>query len=157
MRALTQQVLDLRREIEGQRGELGVQRARHREGVARAVEKIRIAEGHVRGAGRHLLADVGQHDLGRDDEEAPPVDGRDRAVAAAVLAAAAGLHVADEVRRALAVEVRVLLQRGQRGPRRHGEVEPGEAHARALIGKPPRQRDERVLQLAGQHRVGVAL
>src|SRR2546430_15701502 len=85
----------------------------------------------------HVLADVGQHHLARDDEEAAAVDGRDRAVPAAVLAAAAGLHVADEVRRALPGEVRGFLQRGQRGPRRHRGVELRQAHARARIGAPP--------------------
>ena len=55
--------------------------------------------------------------------------------------------------------MRVLLQRRQRGARRQGEVELGEAHARRTrrIIEPARERDERVLELAGEDRVGMPL
>ena len=44
----------------------------------------------------YLLAHVGQHRLGRDDEEAPAIDGYDRAVATGVEAAAAGFDIAGQ-------------------------------------------------------------
>ena len=46
------------------------------------------------GAGGDLRRDVREHDVGRDDAEAAVVDRHDRAMAAAMLAAAAGLGVA---------------------------------------------------------------
>src|SRR5262249_20693229 len=48
--AALKDVLDLGGEVEGQRGELGVQGADHLQGVARAVEEVRVAEGDVGGA-----------------------------------------------------------------------------------------------------------
>src|SRR6266508_3146834 len=97
MGAVAEQMLDLRREVEGQLRPLGVQRAGERERVSGAIHKIGIAEGDMARPGLHLLADIGQHDPARHGEEAPTVYGRDRTVAAEVPAAAARLHVAGEI------------------------------------------------------------
>ena len=120
MLALREEVLDLGGEVEREGGKFRVQRPCHRERMTGAVEEVGITERDVGGAGGHLLADVGQDDVARDDEEASAVHGRDRTVAAAVLAAAAGLDVADQMRGVLAIEVRVLFQGRQRGARRQG-------------------------------------
>ena len=114
MRAVAQQVLDLGRDVEGQRGELGVQRARDREGVVGPVEEVGVAERDVGRPRRHLLADVREDHSRGTDEEAAAVDGRDRAVAAEVEAAPARLDVADQLVPAVALELRVLLEGGQR-------------------------------------------
>ena len=65
-----------------------VQRFDDSAGMSRAVEEIGIAEGDVLGAGGHLLIDVREHDVGRDDAELAVVDRHDRAMPAAMLAAA---------------------------------------------------------------------
>src|SRR5207244_1103771 len=75
------------------------------------------------------LADGPAHPAPRHDEEAPAVDGRDRAVAAQMLAAAARLDVARELEPSVLVNVGVFLQRRQPGAARHGEVEPLEDRA----------------------------
>jgi hypothetical protein len=64
-----------------------------------------------------------EHDVARHDEEAPAVDGRDRAVTAEVLAAAARLDVARELEPPRLLDMRVRLQRRQVSPTRHREVE----------------------------------
>src|SRR6266571_727089 len=79
--------------------------------MARAVQEVWVAEGDVRRPRLDLLADVREHDVPRHDEEAPAVDGRDRAVPAEMLAAAGRLDGARELEPAVLVEVRVLLQR----------------------------------------------
>src|SRR5881396_2216980 len=91
--------------------------------MARAVQEVWVAEGDVRRPRLDLLADVREHDVPRHDEEAPAVDGRDRAVPAEMLAAAGRLDGARELEPAVLVEVRVLLQRRELRPARHGEVE----------------------------------
>ena len=94
--ASLQDVLDLRREIERQRRELGVHRPDNRQRVARAVQEIGIAEGDVRGAGRCLLADVRQHDIARHDEEAARAHRGNGTMTAEVQAAAARLGLAGQ-------------------------------------------------------------
>src|SRR5437667_2402680 len=91
--------------------------------MARAVQEVWVAEGDVRRPRLDLLADVREHDVPRHDEEAPAVDGRDRAVPAEMLAAAGRLDGARELEPAVLVDVRVLLQRRELRPARHGEVE----------------------------------
>ena len=96
---MLQDVLDLDGDVEGHARVRGVDRARHRQRVLGAVEEVGIAERDVARAGRHLRADVGDDDVDGHDEEAAAVDRRDRAVAAVVQAAAAGLDVAGDARR----------------------------------------------------------
>src|SRR5437899_12165866 len=91
--------------------------------MAGACQEAWVAEGDVRRPRLDLLADVREHDVPRHDEEAPAVDGRDRAVPAKMLAAAGRLDGARELEPAVLVDVRVLLQRRQAGSARHGEVE----------------------------------
>ena len=77
------------------------------------IEEVGIAEGDVLGAGRDLARDVLQHDVRLHDEEPAAVDRDDRAVAAEMLAAAAGLGVADDARAATGqLDVRVPLETG---------------------------------------------
>ena len=83
--------------------------------VRGTVEEVRVAEGDVLDALRHLRRDVGDDDVGWHDAELPVVDGHDRAVAAAVLAAAAGLGVAGDAPRAAVLERRVPLRRRKAG------------------------------------------
>src|SRR2546430_4135967 len=120
---VSKQVLDLRGEVERHGRVLRVQRARHGDRVARAVQEVRVTEGDVRGPGLDLLADVGEHHVPPHDEEAPAVDGRDRAVTAQVLAAPARFHVARELEPPVLLDVRVLLQRRQLGSARHRKRE----------------------------------
>ena len=91
--------------------------------MARAVEEVGVAERHVGGAGGDLLAHVGEHRLQRHHEEAATVDRRDRAVAAPVLAATAGLHGGRQLAPARALDVRVLLQARQRLAGWHRKVQ----------------------------------
>src|SRR5437870_6083000 len=91
--------------------------------MARAVQEVWVAEGDVRRPRLDLLAEARGHDVARHDEEAPAVDGRDRAVPAEMLAAAGRLDGARELEPAVLVDVRVLLQRRELRPARHGEVE----------------------------------
>jgi hypothetical protein len=65
----------------------------------------------VGGAGIDLLPNVREEHLDRHHEEAPAVHGRNRTVPAQMLAAAAGLHVADELEPVVSFQMRVLLQR----------------------------------------------
>ena len=86
-----------------------------REGVGGAVEEVGIAEGDVLRAGGDLRADVGEHDVGVHGAEAAVVDRHDRAVAAAMLAAARRLGVADDPPLVADLERGVLRQRRQIG------------------------------------------
>src|SRR2546429_1164294 len=105
--------------------------------MARAVQEVGVAEGDVRRPRLDLLADVREHDVPWHDEEAPAVDGRDRAVPAEMLAAAGRLDGARELEPAVLVDVRVLLQRRELRPARHGEVELREDGAGGGGGAPP--------------------
>ena len=80
-------VLDLDRAVEGQVREPLVHRAHDPERVVDAVEEVRVAVGHVAGAQRDLLRDVGDDRVDVVDPDATVVDDRDRAVPAPVRAA----------------------------------------------------------------------
>src|SRR5262249_38647720 len=113
--ALAEQGLDLRRDVardgRGDGCERRVKRGSDVGGVGGAVQEVGIAERDVSGAGVDELADVGHDALAIDDEEAPAVHGRDRAVTAVMLAAATGLDVAGQLEAAVStLEVRVLLE-----------------------------------------------
>src|SRR5439155_22480778 len=90
--------------------------------MARAVQEVWVAEGDVRRPRLDLLADVREHDVPRHDEEAPAVDGRDRAVPAEMLAAAGRLDGARELEPPVLVEVPVPLQRRTPRRARHGQA-----------------------------------
>ena len=70
-------------------------------GVGGAVEEVGIAKGDVLGAAGDLLVDVGEHDVHRHDAELTVVDGHDRAMAAAMLAAARRLGGAGDAPRSI--------------------------------------------------------
>ena len=78
-----------------------------------AIEEIGVTEGDVLCSGRDLTRDVLQHDVRLHDEEPTAVDRDDRAVAAEMLAAAAGLGVAGDTRAATRqLDVRVPFEIG---------------------------------------------
>jgi hypothetical protein len=60
VRAVAQQVLDLGGDVEGDVGSLGVEPARHGEGVRGAVEEVQVAEGDAAGAGLKVRSGSGR-------------------------------------------------------------------------------------------------
>ena len=116
--AVAQQVLDLDRDVVGQRRMPRVQRLDDAPRVRRAVEEVGIAEGDVLGAGGDLLIDVGEHDVDRHDAELAVVDRHDRAMPAAVLAAARRLGGAGDAPRAVGHLQRGVARRAAAGRRR---------------------------------------
>ena len=160
-----EEVLDLDRDVEGQVRELARNPSRDVERVARAVEKVRIAEGDVSGASLDLRADVGQDDVGGNDAKAAVVDGHNRTVAAEVLAAPAGLRVAGNAARAVAetdrriarerrkaLAVRGTERETRRVARRRREPV---GHLPAAV-EPASERDQVRLELAAEHRLHAA-
>ena len=113
---MLQQMLDLDDRIVSERREFAMQRFNDAPRVRRAVEEIRIAERDVRGALLHLRADVGQHDVDGDDAELAVVDRDDRAMPAAMLAAARRIGRADGLARSVRhLQRRVSIERRQSG------------------------------------------
>src|SRR5215469_8246969 len=111
---MTQQVLDLDGGVVGNARELRVQCLHDAHGVGDAIEKVGIAKGDVLGAGRHLLADVGQHNVPRNHAKLPGVDRNDRAVPAEMFAAAGSFGVAGSAVQAVGKnDVGVIAQSGQ--------------------------------------------
>ena len=128
-----QEVGDLHGDVVGELGEAGVECADQRQGVARAVEEVRVAEGQVLRAGGNLLRHVREDHLLGDDAEAPVVDRDHRAVAAGVLAAAAGLGVAGDPLRAAHPDLGVARERGETGA--VGDLEVEAVQGRGLPGR----------------------
>src|SRR5207248_727188 len=64
--------------------------------VPSTVEKVRIAEGDVLRSGRHLLAEVGEHDFAIHYAEHTLVDGDDGAMTAQMFASPARFGVARD-------------------------------------------------------------
>ena len=94
----------------------GDQRADDGQGVRRAVEKIRIAEGDVFGADGDLGADIAEDDGAIDDTEGALVDGDDWAMTAKMFAAARGFGVADDAAGAVGhAQARVIFEVGEAG------------------------------------------
>ena len=138
-------------------------------GVGGTIEEIGVAEGDVLCAGRHLTRDVLQHDVWLHDEEPAAVDRDDRAVAAEMLAAAAGFGVAGDARAATGqLDVRVPLETGKQTTVRHEEPLPVQGDRRFGLclpwrglrfvgGEPLDQRDEPLLELTAEDRPGAEL
>ena len=130
------EVLDLDRHVIGDPRVLRVQGSGDLERMTGAIEEVRIPERDVLCARADLLPDVLEHDVPLDDAERPAVDGDDRAMAAQVPAAPAGLGVAD----------------GSRGsPGQHDSSIPSERRTPRSVGKLERlavERDQR-LDLTG--------
>ena len=122
-----EQVLDLDGDIVGQSREFAVECADDVEGVARTVEEIRVAEGDVLRAGGDLTANVLEHDLGLDNSELAVIDGDEGAVAAHMLAAAAGFRVSDDLCFAVRqAQFCVAAKRRQTAPVGHKKLLPRE-------------------------------
>ena len=121
MLGMPQQVFDLDGDVIREAGKLPMQGMNQRQGMADAVEKIRVAKGHVLGASGDLLPDVFQNDLSLHDAKTSLVDRHDGAMAAEVFTAAAGFRVADHVGTRSDFELRVNGQGGQIAPVGHPE------------------------------------
>ena len=100
-----------------------------------AVEEVRVAEGDVRHARLHLLANVLQHHLGRHDEEAPAVDRRDGAVRTQVQTTSAGLDVPRHPPLAVVLQFGVMLRRWQAARNGSGK----RSRPRYGVGRLPRR------------------
>ena len=138
-RGVRHDVLDLRREAEGDVRVLRVQRPRDAQRVRRPVEEIGIAEVDVARAGGDLRARILQHHLRRHGEEPPAVDGRNRTVPAQVLAAARRLDVAGDALLARDRQPGVLRRAGAA---RAGRA-PARGGGRAGAVRPPARRPRR--------------
>ena len=91
------------------------------EAVGGRVEEVGVTEGDVTRAHGGLLVDVGEHGVGAVEPQASLEDGGERAVRAAMGAAARGLHVAGQLEFVFrAVVARVLVERRQSSAIRRG-------------------------------------
>ena len=79
---VAKQMLDLDRDVEGDRWMRGMQRPHDTSRVSGTVQEIRIAESDVPCAGADLGGDIGQDDLGLNDPELTLVHRHDRTVPA---------------------------------------------------------------------------
>jgi hypothetical protein len=150
-RPMREEVLHLHRHVEGEIGEATVELAQDRHHVPRSVQEVRIAERHVAGSGAHLRRNVGQHDWGRHDEEAPAVDRRDRAVAAEMQASAARLDIARGNPLAFALKLRISDFARLSTAARRREVEAREmGRCRAAAHRHPRNRRQRLGARSGK-------
>ena len=152
-------VFDLHRAIVRDLRELGVQRSHQLHRVARAVQEIRVAEGDVPCPARDQAADVLQHDLARDHEEASAIHRGNRTMQAHVQATPARLDRRRRHEHAPAREPRVAGQVRQARAARHREREPLQRRPcldRGVLAglEPSYQADEGLLELAAQHRIG---
>ena len=94
---MLQDMLDFCRKTEANLGISGVERLGYFSGVTRPVEKVGIAECDVPRARLHLLGYISQNGLDRHDKKAAIVDRYNRAVAAGVQTAPAGLDISGRV------------------------------------------------------------
>ncbi len=156
--AMLQQVLDLDGRVVGERGTLAMQGVRDAHSVRGPVEEIGIAEGDVLGARGHLLANVGEHHFRLHHAETALIYRHHGAMAAQMLAAAAGFGVAG----ALGFEPPtcrrgVFFERRKLGSQRHLELEPVERDQRlglpagSRAGQPLHQRNQSGFELAAQN------
>src|SRR2546425_10354789 len=124
-----ERVLDLRGEIVTNVREFVVQGMDEPHGVAGAVQEVRVPEGDVPRTRGDQLADVRQHDVPRDSEEASVVHGRNGTVQAGVQAAATRFNVARRDETSGARQAHVARQGGQPGPARRREGQPLEGRS----------------------------
>ena len=96
MARVLQEMLDFDGHVVGQLWEPPVEGFDDAHGMARSVEKVRIAKGDVARTGTDLPCDVLQHHLRLDDAKRAVVHRWNGAVAAQVLAAARGLDGGDQ-------------------------------------------------------------
>ena len=92
--------------------------------VRGSVQKIRITERDMLRSGRHLLPDVGQHDVHRNNTKRTLVNRHNRTVAAQMLAPATRLRVPHTLFPLSASPVWVAAQDGQASPSGAQELQP---------------------------------
>ena len=145
---VAEDVLDLDRAVERQAGEALVHGAHDPERVVHAVEEVGVAVGHVPGAHRDLLADVGHDRVDVVDADAAVVDHRHGTVPAPVRAAARRLDRRHEPLLSTVHELRVHGERGE-------EV-PGGEHVVGvmLAGRSVDPGDDRVDGISADQRLG---
>src|SRR5258706_6880366 len=93
-----EKMLDLDGRVVGDERKLAMQFLNDAHRVGGSIEEIGIAEGDVLRAGGDLLANIVQHYVALDDAEVALINRHNRAVAAQMFAAAAGLGVGDLTR-----------------------------------------------------------
>src|SRR5450759_1782407 len=111
---LFQEVLNLDGGVECKLRELLVQGARAAHSMCGTIEEVGIAESNMARTSFDLRADIGQHDLKRDREEASVIDRRDGTVQAGMLAAACGLGVAHYAPLVSPLQARVAWKQWER-------------------------------------------
>ena len=146
-------------DVVGQVGEFIVQRPGDCHGVGWAVEKIRVAKGHVPGSRSHLLANIGQHNVALNDAEFALVHGHNRAMQTGVFAAPAGLGVAgDRGSIRTIVQAAIVGQRRQAAPPGYAETllrQGGRGQRWGFPGRQPQgQICERAFEFAADDGVG---
>ena len=151
--SVLEQVLDLYRYVECQMLMFTLRGFQQFEAVGGRVEEVGVAEGDVARAHGGLLVDVGEHAVGAVEPQASLEDGGERAVRAAVGAAARGLHVAGQLEPVFrAVVAGVLVERGQSGAIGRGAW--GAIEARRARVFAARQGEQLAVGVAGQRPAG---
>ena len=153
--AVIEQVLDLDRYVKRQLSVASARCFEQFQPVCGRVEEIRIAEGDVASPHRRLLVDVAEHRFRAVEPQPAGVDGRERAVGAAMGAAARGLGVAGQLELAFAAVVtRVGVKRGKPGAIGHGARVAVERNPHGSVAA--RQRQQLAVCVAGQGASGDA-
>src|SRR5919106_2864218 len=91
--------------------------------MARSVQKIRITERDVGGAGPHLLSNILEHDRLGNQKEPTLVHWHDGAMQAMMLAPATRLDVADHLVRPVPFKLRIASQRRKVLPKRDWKLQ----------------------------------
>ena len=162
---MAQDVRHLGRHVERHAREALGEAVDHPPGVRRPGQEVGIAERDVAGARRHLGGDVVEDEVDGQGARAPVVDGRHRAVAAALGAAVGGLGVADDPQFVDDRQAGVALQRREEVAGGRGEVAAPEVHPDGpAVDRRPGGRavDQRLGGRAGRpahpgHQVGLVL
>src|SRR5258708_26678975 len=106
---MLEQVLDFDSCIEGDARKLLMHGAGDTHGVGRSIEEVGVAKGDMTYALDYLCADVCQHDLGWDGEEAATVDWRDGAMQARMLAASRRFSISREQQISIQLQAHVAV------------------------------------------------
>ena len=126
MPRMLEQMLDLDRGIVSEAWIGAVKFIHNRQGVPDPVEKVRVAEGDVRGSRRHLPPDVLDHHFSLDNAKTALIDRHNRAMAAQVFAASACFRVPDHALLAVVpIEFCIVSQSGEPPAVRDTEPLPG--------------------------------
>ncbi len=123
-----QKMLDLDGDIVGDFRKLAMQGLDDANCVRGPVEEVRIAERDVPGAGRDLLADVGQNDIRLHNAEGPLIHRDHRTMPAQMLTPARCFRVAGDTLFGAGAELGILTQSRQAGAIRWQETESIQGH-----------------------------